>query len=134
MPEPTEYQCESCGSVFRRAGSNLCFICGIPCNPVAKKTSEVPRFQSMPVQAKDPVELIRAGRRIVKMVKWFFGAAACFILGGWLLFDSNLRDDPNKISAGEIVRGLAPVVVGIAMLVLAWLGIRRPTRGTRADS
>jgi hypothetical protein len=80
-----------------------------------------------------PVDVYFASRRLIRAVKWFVAAAVCFILGAWLLFDSDLRDDPRKFSAGDVVRGVEPIVVGIAMLVMAWLVTRRPTQVKRAE-
>jgi peptidoglycan/LPS O-acetylase OafA/YrhL len=72
------------------------------------------------------VEVVLAARRLKKMIKWFLGAAACCALGAWLLFDSNLHDDPRRLSPGDVVRGSCPILAGLIMFALPWLVVRRP--------
>ena len=144
MSTPAEYKCASCGSVFRRAGSNLCFVCGTPGDPVIGKPSESnphpaaakrseTSTQAASPPAMGPVDVYFAGRRLIRAVKWFVAAAVCFVLGAWLIFDSELHDDPRKLGTGDVVRGVAPIVVGIVMLVMAWLVMRRPSEVKRAE-
>jgi hypothetical protein len=130
MPQLVEYRCQNCSAVFRSANDRHCLQCGMidSLEPTSPTDLSDPVSPQCATASSDSTA--RVGEPINPLVVWrtaklFLTGIFCLILCVFLVFEPDLRDDPKHISANDILRGLAPGVVGIFVIAITIIHLRR---------
>lgn len=87
--------------------------------------------------------MLREAKLFYRFVGFLVAGLMIVGVGAALIFSSELRTDPAKITTDDVLRGLVTALAGVAVIVLGWWAYRnarrRPTNsaaglvGTAAD-
>lgn len=127
MGELRPVYCKFCRQTFLSDDLEKCSACGKvggmtePSEAASLRhlvEEKRPEIAPVPVTGEHPVVQVLHGYRMFKLI-----AAGIFLigLGFFLILVPGLRDDPRKISAEDVVRGLCPMLIGGILLGLPLL-------------
>jgi hypothetical protein len=86
-----------------------------------------------PTQSLDLVGALREVRKFYAFVALLIVGVMLMIVGVAMAVSSDMGDNPNQLSAGDIARGGVIVVAGVAVILLGWW-YWRPRRRSKATA
>jgi len=64
-------------------------------------------------------------RQWYRFLRLVLAGLVCVVLGIWLMVDPNARENPKIFSASDLLLGLGVVLVGVILLGVGFLSMRR---------
>lgn len=120
QPSPgVEGRCASCGGAFD------------PARREAELREEAKAAAARRVSAR---AMLREAQLFYRFAGLFLAGLLIVGVGMLLIFSSELRTDPAKITTEDVLRGLVTVLAGLTVIGLAWWAYRSARRKARAAS
>jgi hypothetical protein len=142
MADDRRLHCIHCGQTFLTADSDTCPLCrtsgGLvdPADPVALH-DRVNRKQDKPIDLEQVGQALFQGTEMVgliqRLLKLGLGGVLLLVLGAWLLLDPNFRTDPRSLSFNDLPPALGAMVVGVVLLLMAYLTLWNARQSWRKE-
>jgi hypothetical protein len=134
-----QWYCTECGQTFISSDASSCSLCRKSGGLIDAEDPIALRDFMQKKQASD-IDINRVAERAViyailmrRIIRCLIGGVVSLLLAAFLLLNPDLRSDPHSISLWDFVIAAGPLLVGIVLVLVAFVSWRE-MKSLRGDS